>query len=361
MERNRRKPIPWSKILLITAGSLVLLAAVCFGVWQWLAHLLPTQKEAERWQSDGDLAFSQVTCFLPADEQIGLKEIWTFRNAAATKMKEASLDTAGDQQFMLDAWSTRTKVYTDGHHGRGEASAIAVGGDFFEFHPLRLLSGDYIRQSDLMKDRIVLSEEVAWMLFGGTDLAGMTMKLNGIPFIVAGVVEQEKDFASRKANSDSLDLYMSYDGLLQLDENARINCYEVVLANPVKNFAVNAVRDKFPIGKGEILCNTERYSYGNLMSFVLHFGTRSTQTSGAVLPYWENAARLTEDWASLCCFLGTLLLIFPLVIFVIYAVKTGQKWKVRMEDDILPNMKDKTEEAIRVQQRKRWERKHKTE
>ena len=30
----------------------------------------------------------------------------------------------------------------------------------------------------------------------------------------------------------------------------------------VKNFAMNVVRDKFPIGRGEILCNTTRYDYG---------------------------------------------------------------------------------------------------
>lgn len=358
VKKGRRKLSRQAAALLITCGAMVALAAACFGAWQWLAHLLVSQRAADRWAGGGEMPFSQISCFLPADQKIGLKEVSDFRNNAMKKLQEASLDITGSQQLMLDGWSTTAKLYTSGQHGRGEASVIAVGGDYFDFHPLPLLSGDYIRQSDLMKDRIVLGEDVAWLLFGGTDVAGMTMELNGTPFMIAGVVRQETDFASRKADSEELDLYMSYDALLDINENAQISCYELLLANPVKNFAMNAVKDKFPIGRGEIVCNSARYAYGNMVDLVLHFGSRGTETSGAVLPYWENAARRTEDWGALCCFLGTLLLIFPLVMFIIYAVRVGKRVKVRVEDDILPEMKERTEEAVRKRQRRRWERKH---
>ncbi len=344
--------------LLLAAAIFLLLSAGCFGIRIWLSGLLPSQKEAERWQGEGELAFSQISCFLPANKPIGLSDVSSFRSAMLTKLKEASFDVEGDQQLMLDAWSTTTKLYTDGQHGRGEASVIAVGGSYFDFHPLRLLSGDYLRQSDLMEDRILLGEKVAWMLFGGRDLQGMTMKLNGTPFIVAGVVEQEKDFASRKANSDSLDLYMSYDGLLKLNPDAKISCYEVVLAEPVKGFALNAVKDKFPIGSGEIVCNTTRYEFGKLMDLVLHFGSRGTQTTGTVPPYWENAARITENWAGLCVFLGCAFLIFPTVTMTVWIVRLLRLGKEELAADYWPAFRDRAEEAIRVRQRRRWERRH---
>ena len=355
--QDARRLSPEVRILLILCAVMVGLSAVCFTGWQWLAHLLESQRAAERWQGGGDLPFSQISCFLAADEKIGLKEISTFRNDAMKKLKEASLDISGDQQLMLDAWSTTAKLFTSGQHGRGEASVIAVGGDYFDFHPLPLLSGDYIRQSDLMKDRIVLGEEVAWLLFGGTDLAGMSMELNGTPYMIAGVVRQERDFASRKANSEALDLYMSYDTLLKIDENVKINCYELLLANPVKNFALNVVKDKFPIGRGEIVCNTTRYRYGQMTDLVLHFGSRGSETSGAVLPYWENAARQTENWGALCCFVGTAALILPGVVFVLGSVRAGKQVKLKM-DEYLPELKEYTEEAIRKRQRKRWERRY---
>ena len=358
MNQKRRRRKKKTRILLILCASMVAAAVLFFGAWQYLAHLLDAQQAAQRWEGDGDLDFSQITCFLPADQKIGLKDITTFRTAAVKVMEDAALDVTENRHLMVDGWSTTAKLYTSGEHGRGEASVIAVGGDYFDFHPLRLLSGDYIRQSDLMKDRIVLSEEVAWLLFGGTDLAGMTMKLNGTPYIIAGVVEQEKDIFDKKSNSDGLDLYMSYDALLAIDENAKINCYELVMANPVKGFAMKAVKDKFPIGRGEILCNSERYGYGKLMDLVLHFGSRGSQTSGAVLPYWENAARMTEDWGALFCLLGTVLLLIPLVVLIIVALQSGRQVKKKLEDDILPDLSEKTQEAIRKRQRRRWERKH---
>ena len=324
MNSTQKRRKQKEKLLLIICASMVMAAVICFGVWQYLAHLLVSQQAAERWQGEGDMEFRQITCFLPSDQKIELKDIRTFRNAAIKKMQDAALDVQGNPHLMLDAWSTDAKLYTSGEHGRGQASVIAVGGDYFDFHPLQLLSGDYIRQSDLMKDRIVLGEEVAWLLFGGTDLAGMTMELNGKPYLIAGVVEQEQDRFSKGANSDGLDLYMSYDTLLTIDENAKINCYEVLMPNPVKGFAFNAVKDKFPIGRGEILCNTERYGYGKMMDLVLHFGSRGSQVSGAVLPYWENAARGTENWGALCCLLGTVLLIFPTVVLVLTALQSGR-------------------------------------
>ena len=167
MKRKRKRLKKKTRILLVICASMIVAAALFFGAWQYLAHLLDTQQAAERWEGEGELNFKQITCFLPADQTIVLKDITTFRTAAVKAMQDAALDTAENPHLMVDGWSTTAKLYTSGEHGRGEASVIAVGGDYFDFHPLRLLSGDYIQQSDLMKDRIVLSEEVAWLLFGG--------------------------------------------------------------------------------------------------------------------------------------------------------------------------------------------------
>ena len=352
-KRDRRR-----RIILAACGVQLLAAVICFGLWQWLANLLPSQKEAERWQGEGELAFSQVSCFLPESGLIELQNIADARSQVMKAMDEASLDTKGPQQLMLDAWSTSSRLYTSGEHGRGEVSVIAVGGDYFDFHPIRLLSGNYLRQSDLMDDRILLSTEVAWLLFGGTDLAGMTMKLNGVPFMIAGVVEQETDFASREANSDGMDLYMSYDGLLRLQEEVKISCYECVLAEPVNGFAQRTMKEIFSDEKIEVICNTTRYQYGKLVDLMLRYGIRGARTTGAVLPYWESAARITENWAGLCCLAGTLLLIMPCVCACIWVVQSFRRVREKMESDTIPEVKERVEEGIRVRQRRRWERQH---
>ncbi len=345
-------------IRLIAAGAMLLTAAVLFGVCVHLSGILSSQKEAERWQGDSESEFSQVSCFLPADGLIGLKEVNSFRIDAMKKVKDASLDVSGEEQLMLDAWSTTAKVNVSSSRARGEAAVIAVGGSYFDFHPIRLISGDYIRQSDLMEDRVLLDEALAWLLFGGTELQGMDMKINGVPFHVAGVIERETDFASKKAYTVGMGLYMRYDALLKLQEDAGINCYEYVLVQPVKDFAINAAREKFPIGRGEILCNTTRFGYGRLMDFVLKYGSRSVQTTGVIYPYWENAARILEDWCCLCCLFGTLLLIYPGVFAAAALVKGFRRGKKRLEEDVLPNAKEKTAEAVRVRRRRHWEKTH---
>ncbi|MCR5137765.1 MAG: ABC transporter permease [Oscillospiraceae bacterium] len=355
--RKKKHFVKQSVLLSICAASLAL-AAVCAGICAWLTGLLSSQKEAERWQGDGETGFSQVSCFLPVDAKITLNQIGSFRTAMMKKLQDASLDVRGEEQLMSDAWSTSAELKAVSDHGNGTAACIAVGGSFFDFHPLRLLSGDYIRQTDLMQDRVLLDENLAWLLFGGTELQGMSIKLNGVPFAVAGVVEREQDFASRKADETELRLFMRYDALLQIDDSAKIDCYECVVAEPVRGFAVNAVREKFPIGRGVILCNTTRYEYQKLMNLVRDFGTRSTQATGVAYPYWENAARIIEDWAGLCCVLGTALAGLAAATGLAVLIPILQKGRTRLEEDILPDAVERAEEAVRVRQRKRWERQH---
>lgn len=47
-----------------------------------------------------------------------------------------------------------------------------------------------------------------------------------------------------------------------------IECYEVVMAEPVKGFAMNVAKEKFPIGGGVIIDNSNRYSYENILKLV---------------------------------------------------------------------------------------------
>ena len=345
-------------VFILLNAICVLLAAACFTALIIIANLLDSQKEAERWQGESRQEFSQLSCYIPVDSKLALSDIYTFRTAMLTKFHEAALDIDNDSQLYNDAWSTTGKVNVSSSLGKGEASAIIVGGNFFDFHPILLKSGNYISESDLMKDRVLLDEDLAWMLFGGTDLQGMELKINGVPFVVAGVIEREDDFASKKAYTAGMGLYMSYDAYALLDEKAGISCYELVMAEPVDGFALSFAKEKFPIGQGEIVENTGRYSFGRLIKLVGQFGSRSMQTLGVIYPYWENAARCTEDWASLLLFLGLISSALPIVTVIVIAVRYIRRGKSRLDDDLLPKLKENTQEAIRVRQRKRWEKRH---
>ena len=363
------KKQPIKKKSLAIAWAVLTLLALAFAL---TAHILggtlAAQKTAERWKGESDLSFSQVSCFIPVDEKISLEQIYAFRTELVKKLEEAAFEDKDTSSLFADAWSTTGRAAVSTGLGKGEAAVIAVGGRFFDFHPIRLISGSYITEKDLMKDRVLLDEELAWLLFGGTELEGLEMRIEGVPFVVAGVIEREQDFASKKAYTAGMGLYMSYEAYSELKAgsdatagqpaDAGASCYEFVMAQPVDGYALSLAKDKFPIGHGEILENTNRYGFVRMLKLVGQFGSRSMQTLGVAYPYWENAARCTEDWYGLCLFLAIFFAVLPVVLTAVTIVRYIKRGKDKLEEDVIPKLKDGAEEAIRVRQRRRWEKKH---
>ena len=404
-EKLKRLALP------IAAVILALLCLACLLVYSHLANMLDSQHQAERWQGESELKFSQLSCFMSVDQKLTLEQVYSFRNTMMDKFHEAALDIDSDTQLFCDAWSTTGKAYVSSDQGKGDVSVIAVGGNFFDFHPIRLLSGNYISPDDLMKDRVLLDEDTAWLLFGGTQLEGLSFKIDGVPFVVAGVIEREQDFASLKAYTSGMGIYMSYDAYSSIKGGGGISatsstgsasggstsggssgssgssgtgsgstggstggssggssnsaggsvgieCYEVVMAEPVKGFAMNVAKEKFPIGGGVIVDNSNRYSFESVLKLVKQFGSRSMQTHGVILPYWENAARCIEDWCLALLIIAMVTAALPLAMLVIFLVRLFIRGKGKLEDELLPRAKERIGEAIRVRQRKAWERRY---
>ena len=355
---RKRKSKKRRLLLLLMCTVLCLAAAGCFAAQAVLGSTLESQYAAERWQGESTLPYTQLSCYVPVDGKLSLNQVYQFRTEMMKKLHEAALDVDSEETLFVDAWSCTGKTLATTDLGKGDASVIAVGGNFFTFHPLRLISGSYIREGDLMQDRVLLDEELAWILFGSSDLQGLTLKLNGVPFVISGVIEREQDFASQKAYTAGMGLYMSYDAWKSMNETAGITTYELVMAEPVKGFAVNFVREKFPIGQGEIVENTGRFGMGRLLWLVTQFGSRSMQKLGVLLPYWENAARCMEDYCSLLCFLGWLCLLIPMITAAVTLTRLLKAGKTKLTEDLLPELGEGVEEAIRKRQRRRWEKKH---
>jgi hypothetical protein len=354
MRRRRSKQERLARLILCAA--LTLTAVGCFIVALLMSRALESQRAAERWQGESEMEFRQLSCFLPVDEKLSLNQIYQFRSDMMKRLNEAALDAGGGQTLFVDAWSCTGKALASTDLGKGDASVIAVGGNFFHFHPLRLMSGSYFQEGDLMQDRVLLDEELAWVLFGSSDLQGLTLKIDGVPFQIAGVIQREQDFASHKAYTAGMGLFMSYDAWKSLHETAGITSYELVLAEPVKNFGANFTREKFPIGHGEIVVNSGRFRMGRLLGLVGQFGTRSMQKLGVLLPYWENAARCTEDYCALFVFLGWLFLLIPAIMLTVTLFRLLRRGKEKLADELLPAMGENIGEAIRKRQRRRWEK-----
>lgn len=354
MKGTGRKKRIWFAV----CAALLILSLVC-GAAAWLrAEKLLSQKEDERWRGDNEQRFVQISCFLPTPSAVKLSDLYAFRYAMLSAFTAAGLEWNGAVYPFIDAWSHEEKMTIAGDTGRTEAPALAVGGQFFEFHPLHLVSGSYISENDLSPDRIVLDRELAWELFGGTDLTGMTVQVNGVDFVVGGVVDREDDSASRRAYTGEKGFFMSYDAWRTITGQDAVDCYEVVMPEAVKGFGAQLMTDKFPHGDGEIVVNTGRFSYDRLLGIARNLPLRAAHAGSVSYPYWENAARITENECAAFAALGTALMLPAAITLLIELIRLLARGKAALEDELIPRAKESVEEAVRVQARKRWEKKH---
>lgn len=343
---------------LVTAAALLLICTLCLLGYKSTAELLPSQQAAERWRGGNETPFAQVSCFMPGGSPVSEEEIYKFRSDMIAKLTEASFEVSADTTLIHDAWSGFGKATISNGQRRGEVRVTAVGGYYFDFHPIALVSGSYLSPDDLMEDRVLLDRECAWLLFGGEELEGMSFEINGQPFYVAGVIQREEDKFSKLAYTEGMGIYMSWEAWKKLSETASISCYELTMAEPVEGFVYSAVKEKFPIGTGEIVDNSYRFEPGRLLRMFREGPTRSMHLGSAAYPYWENAARAAEDRCLVYLIAALVTATLPAVLILWLLIKALVYGKGKLEDEYVPSARERISEAWRVRARKRWEKKN---
>ena len=311
-----------NNIILIAVNIILVIALViCLNRSDAIKKTLRSQQAAPEWAGQSGERFAQVSAFLPQGASFNENSIRSMRESIDRALLEASLEATANRSLYVDAWSALGTASVTGERGTAQAQVIGVGGDFFLFHPLFIRDGSYIYPNDLMKDRVVLDEELAWRLFGSVYLEGMQITINSVPYYIAGVVAREKDFASSKAYTAGAGMFMSYEALSELQGRpAEITCYEIVMPDPITGFALKAFTDNFPY-KDAIVENSDRYAPSKIVDRIKNFGERSMRMDGMIYPYWENAARYTEDWLGLLLALTFLFAIFPAICSIKYGTK----------------------------------------
>ena len=310
------------RILLYAVNALLLiLIGVCLLRAGSYSRVLLSQQAAKYWAGDSDERFAQVSCFFPVNNKASADTINAFRKGIDGKLIDAGVEPRQEGESWTDCYSSVGSLTVAGDRDSSEATAIGVGGDFYLFHPFELVSGSFIAEDDLMKDRVVLDYELAWKLFGGTSLEGMTVTIGGTPFYVAGVVRRETDKFSSRAFSGEPVIFMAYSTLSALQEETSISCYEAAMPDPISNFAENLLTESFKTQKGVVVENSSRYSLPAIYGLFKNFGNRSMATSGVIYPYWENAARVSEVFIARLYVIIALLGLFPFICLVILAVR----------------------------------------
>lgn len=393
------------KIALICVNA-ALLALIGVCVWQCRGYetVLTSQQAAASWAGESKERFAQISAFFPAEASVMPDNINDFRRTIDAKLGVAGLEKKSEGSYWTDAYAAIGSATVQSERNSSETTTVAVGGDFFAFHPYRLLSGSYLNTDDLMQDRIVIDRELAWKLFGGTALAGQTVKINGKPYYVAGVIERESDkFTQRAFKGQSSEgseaekksgtpplLFMSYAAYSALNggdtaaggatggatdgttggtdsadspavprgnlsgKNAALSYYEIAMPNPISKFAANVVSEGFRAYDPIVIENSARYDFSNIWSIFKDPGKRSVITSPVVFPYWENAARVSEDYVARHCVFIALLAVIPLAMLV-WLIVLFIRWLTAKLKKLCFNIWDAWDDRYgRAQAREKW-------
>lgn len=328
--RVSRRQLIWG-----TTALASLLIGLIFGILR--VHMtsgLLTQKMADRWSNVSRSA--QISCFFAESAQITEESLMQFEYNLNKGLEEASIVSESENEnarLWADAYSAKGTVTIESDKSKVDVTAIGIGGDFFQFHPVTLKSGSYFSGNDLMQDHVIIDEQAAWQLFGSNDVAGQIVYISGIPHVVAGVTKREEGRMAEAAGLSSSIAYVSYQTLSQYGTSYGINCYEVVMPNPVKGYAKQFVGEHIGVTENdvEVIENTTRFQFLNLFKQFTQFGTRSMSSKAIIYPYWENMARGYEDIAVLLLTFELLFILYPAIFTVVVIILAWKhkKWTAR--------------------------------
>lgn len=318
-------------IVLIIVNSVSLLFFIIMSiVASGIKNSLPDQHAIKRW-TDGNQRYSQISVFTDGLSAISTDGIFTARVDIEKKLVENSLTSEKENaRVWVDAFSGKHgKTAMTSELGNAEAEIIITGGDFFLFHPLELISGYYYTEDNFMQDRVLIDETVAWQLYGATDIVGKPLVMGNKYFYIAGVYRRNDNTDFEKVFGNTPIMFMSYQGYEILGNTPYFNCYEACLPNAVSGLAEKIVTEAVPVKvpNCEIIDNSLRYSLKKRFDIIKNFGMRSVKDNAVVYPYWENAARITEDKSALVLAFQMLGLVIPMGTALTYMVIGYRKRK----------------------------------
>lgn len=365
MKRNTGNRFPSAHSLILTISGIVSLlgALLLYAFTGILTGAQQSQTVAQRWSADGGVA--QVSCFFSVNASVTADSIEAFRHGLMAALQEASIESESPNasaRLWADAYSADGKITVKSSRASVTADAIGIGGDFFLFHPLKLLTGAYFSESDLNQDYCILDETAAWQLFGSNDVAGQIVFIGETPHMVSGVIKREEGRMAEAAGLDGTLIYVSYSTLKNLGINNGINHYEIVMPDPVSGYAYQYVSENIGVAEKEmdVIENTGRFDLLNRFRILAAFGERSMNGKAIRYPYWENMARGYEDIIALLTFLALLLAGYP-VILVIVLLRILWKNRTWSFADICKACRDKIEDLMRDLRSRRKSRKEKKE
>lgn len=291
----------------------------------------------ERWGGEDSGSYSQFSLFAAKSAGFSKDNLVMLRQNVLDTLKTVSIAPEEGKKLCPDCYSAPIgQASIKGNlSGRSEAELTAVGGDFFTINDFKLIDGAFFSDEDMIQDGAVIDRDLAWALYGGSEVAGMDMYINGTKYYISGVVENPKTDEEKKCSGELPRAYISYDGASAFadgtdTENPKfteVSCYELVMPDPVEGYAAQTIK-QFAEGFGKSVSfvqNNSRFGFFKRIGAFRKLSDTAVSDSGIIYPYWENASRIVEFRLSMLYMAALLLLIIPAVTAV-WLIAQGIKY-----------------------------------
>lgn len=308
-EKRRRARIMW------VTGTLAILFLLLFlgtlTAIRVMTANIPGADAAQRWQAeDSPHPFTKLSVYFDSASGIDLNTVYLRRMNISRTLEENAIVVPEGASGYIDAFSGETSLSVITEHATITAEATACGGDFFFFHPFEMLDGDYFTEDDLTAKTVILDEYAAWQLFGAIEVAGMDVTIGDQLFRVAGVCKKPTDTLGSTTWGDTPRIFVNYIGLRMTTGFDRTSCYEIVMPNPIGDFALGILQKQFSITEKStnavIYEDSTRFSFETLVKSSADFFMRAIRRDRILPPFWENSARVTETKAIVIAFFGAI-------------------------------------------------------
>ena len=297
-------------VCLILAAVMLLVALIPLCLWLKIRSDFVEQTAAERWRGKNAARFAQVSAYL--DESVGLEPLQEFE---IRQNLENEMAGESEESWVL-AFSGFCSVTVSDETEQVSVRGICTSGNYNHFHPIQMVSGSWYDPQDINQDGVVLDMQLAWRLFGGYDLEGFALRVNGIPVQIEGVVRMPDSRIEQEIYGETPTIWFSAGLMKRLGLDIPITCVEAVLPDPVSHFAETKLKKALGGAEeySEIVENTRRFDYLNSLRVYLHPDSRVIRTSRLAYPYWENAARVAESRSGFYAVLIVILVLFPVCV-----------------------------------------------
>lgn len=279
----------------------------------------------EKYFNDKVVSFERVSVFVSREKGFDKEKISHIRNNIYEKLKKSpALERDSDKVF-LDAYSAADWIQISNENNYIDCHAIFIGGNYFDFHNTAFLSGSKFSADDLMQDKAVISETLAFQLFGSNDCIGKILWMNDNAFVVNGVVADGDSFIKRQVGEAKEKIYLSYEMMSQAGCDKSVISYEIILPEPIHGFAQKTVEEALQIDfynrKADLLKNemqirseSNRFQIGSLIKAAFKLNDRAVRTIPLQFPDWENERIIVENYI-------ILIFIFRVIIILLFLIK----------------------------------------